>query len=74
MKHFLTKLAGVFTRAGARPGPARRPRPTRPHLEGLEDRTAPAVLTINTLADNNPTPTLSLRQAWTPSAPAAPPP
>jgi hypothetical protein len=39
------------------------PRRCRLHPEVLEDRTAPAVLTVNTLADDNPTLTLSLRQA-----------
>jgi hypothetical protein len=32
-------------------------------VEALEQRMAPATLTVNTLADNNPTTTLSLRQA-----------
>jgi hypothetical protein len=37
--------------------------PIRLRLELLEDRTAPAVLTVNTLADNNPSDRLDLRQA-----------
>jgi hypothetical protein len=47
-------------------GRARRPAHVRPLLERLEDRTAPAVLTVNTLADNTTdTSVLTLRDAVT---------
>jgi hypothetical protein len=48
-------FAGLLRRGGALPS-------RRPSLEALEDRLAPAVLTVGTLADTGPT---SLRQAIT---------
>jgi predicted outer membrane repeat protein len=45
-------------------GPTRHVRPAvRPALEVLEDRLAPALLTVNTLQDGNPSAFLSLREA-----------
>ncbi len=65
----LRRLAESFlrhSRSGARRRePAARPRPVRPTLTLLEDRLAPAVLTVNSLADavSAAGPTLTLPEA-----------
>src|SRR5262245_50386468 len=55
---WLRPLANRLSHAPARSAPRRRA--FRPRVEGLEDRTAPAVFSVTTTADDGPG---SLRQA-----------